>query len=113
MEALDHDFFLFRNADSGDENVVHRTLDGGYELIQPTAQTGNDLSGGPIRPSRHVPPRIPLPDAVTMLDVGTQPFVFFVDADAGEGAVLYRRYDGHYGLITLEGAGRAGGGDSS
>lgn len=105
MEALDHDFFLFRNANSGEENVVHRTLDGDYALIQPTAQTGNDFSGGPIRPSPQVPTKIALQDAITMLDVGTQPFLFFVDADAGEGAVLYRRYDGHYGLITLEGAG--------
>ena len=27
-------------------------------------------------------------------------WVFFRDADSGRGHVLYRRYDGHYGLIV-------------
>ncbi|MBO1414556.1 sigma 54 modulation/S30EA ribosomal C-terminal domain-containing protein, partial [Streptomyces sp. FH025] len=29
-----------------------------------------------------------------------QPFVFYTDTSTGRGNVLYRRYDGHYGLIT-------------
>ena len=58
MEALDHDFFLFRNAESGEENVVYRMSDGGYELIQPTARTGGtDFGRAPIRPGKQVPPR--------------------------------------------------------
>jgi ribosome-associated translation inhibitor RaiA len=105
MEALDHDFFLFRNAASGAANVVSRASEGGYDLIQPTAGSGDpDAGPGPIRPSKQVPPRIPLRDAITALNVGNQPFVFFVDADTDDGAVVYRRYDGHYGLITLESA---------
>lgn len=103
MEALDHDFFLFRNSKSGEENVVHRTADGDYELIQPSG-SGTDSGPGHLRPSKLVPPTISLQDAVTMLDVGNQPFLFFFDVDGGKGAVLYRRYDGHYGLITLESA---------
>ena len=38
--------------------------------------------------------------AVTHLDLGGDPFVFFVDAGTARARVLYRRYDGHYGLIT-------------
>ena len=34
------------------------------------------------------------------LELMDEPFVFFVDAKSGRGNVLYRRYDGHYGLIT-------------
>ena len=29
-----------------------------------------------------------------------QDSVFFVNAETGRGNVIYRRYDGHYGLIT-------------
>jgi len=28
------------------------------------------------------------------------PFLFFIDSLSSRGAVIYKRYDGHYGLIT-------------
>jgi putative sigma-54 modulation protein len=35
MELLDHAFFVFTNADTGDINVVYRRRDGNYGLIEP------------------------------------------------------------------------------
>jgi putative sigma-54 modulation protein len=35
LELLDHDFFVFVNAESGEVNVVYRRRDGGYGLIEP------------------------------------------------------------------------------
>lgn len=35
MDLLGHDFFVFRNDDSGDVNVVYRRRKGGYGLIEP------------------------------------------------------------------------------
>jgi ribosome hibernation promoting factor len=35
LELIGHDFFVFRNADSGDINVVYRRNAGGYGLIEP------------------------------------------------------------------------------
>jgi putative sigma-54 modulation protein len=35
MELLGHDFFVFRNADTGDVNVVYRRKKSGYGLIEP------------------------------------------------------------------------------
>ena len=35
MELLDHDFFVFTSADTGDVNVVYRRRDGNYGLIEP------------------------------------------------------------------------------
>ncbi|BAS28780.1 hypothetical protein LIP_2951 [Limnochorda pilosa] len=35
MEMLDHDFFVFANAETGDINVVYRRRDSGYGLIEP------------------------------------------------------------------------------
>jgi putative sigma-54 modulation protein len=35
LELIGHDFFVFRNADSGEINVVYRRNAGGYGLIEP------------------------------------------------------------------------------
>jgi hypothetical protein len=43
-----------------------------------------------------------LRSALERLELSGAAFVFFVDEATGRGAVVYRRYDGHYGLITLQ-----------
>ncbi|MEG1686789.1 MAG: ribosome-associated translation inhibitor RaiA [Angelakisella sp.] len=35
MNMLDHEFFMFRNGDSGEINVVYRRRDGNYGLLEP------------------------------------------------------------------------------
>jgi putative sigma-54 modulation protein len=35
LELIGHDFFVFRNGDSGEVNVVYRRLQGSYGLIEP------------------------------------------------------------------------------
>ena len=35
LELIGHDFFVFRNADSNEINVLYRRRDGGYGLIEP------------------------------------------------------------------------------
>ena len=35
MDLIGHDFFVFRNADSDEINVVYRRRDGNYGLIEP------------------------------------------------------------------------------
>ncbi|MBO1437603.1 ribosome-associated translation inhibitor RaiA [Meiothermus sp. CFH 77666] len=37
MEALGHDFFVFRNSETEQINVIYRRRDGNYGLIEPTA----------------------------------------------------------------------------
>ncbi len=36
MDLLDHDFFVFSNADTNEVNVVYKRNDGNYGLIEPT-----------------------------------------------------------------------------
>ena len=35
LELIDHDFFVFREADSGQVQVVYRRNHGGFGVIQP------------------------------------------------------------------------------
>ena len=37
LELVGHDFFVFKNADSGEVNVVYKRRDGDYGLIEPQA----------------------------------------------------------------------------
>jgi putative sigma-54 modulation protein len=39
LELIGHDFFVFRNVDSGEINVLYRRLDGDYGLIEPSPVT--------------------------------------------------------------------------
>lgn len=38
MELLNHDFFVFQNAETGTVNVVYRRRDGNYGLIEPEVE---------------------------------------------------------------------------
>jgi hypothetical protein len=64
---------------------------------------GEDLPGDtrpPIHPAPTVLNHLPLNEAEVLLDECDEPFVFFAEPDSGRSQVLYRRFDGHYGLIT-------------
>jgi hypothetical protein len=45
-------------------------------------------------------PKLDLDEAREQLDNNPEPWVFFTDPATERARVLYRRYDGHYGLIT-------------
>ena len=99
MQVLDHDFHLFTNAETGEENVVYRRPDATVALAQ--------ITPTPVEPSAFSVERAPAPvmlveDAVERLNVSGDRFVFFVDAQTRRGNLLYLRYDGHYGLIEPE-----------
>jgi len=98
LELLDHGFFLFRDVTNEVDCVVHRVADG-YE-IHCAGDAPDEPIAAPVAHNREPVPHLSLEDAEALLDETDAGFVFFVDADAGRGRVLYRRYDGHYGLIV-------------
>jgi ribosomal subunit interface protein len=101
LELLDHDFLLFRNAETAEDNVIHRLDEGGYALIEPTKHPEQlESCAAPITSSPQVPGHMPLSNATELLDLGAEPFVFFIDSRSGRGCVVYRRYDGHYGVVA-------------
>jgi len=101
MEQLDYDFHLFCDLASGADSVVERLEDGSYRL---TRLAPTDVDPGPVTAPVEVSevavPELQIAEAIERLDSGAESFVFFVEPTTGRGNVVYRRYDGHYGLIS-------------
>jgi hypothetical protein len=101
MDLLDHGFYLYLDADHGIDRVVYHNGDSGLRVVPRV--DGEALPGQtrpPIHPAPLVLNHLPLNEAEVLLDEGDEPFVFFAEPDASRVQVLYRRFDGHYGLIT-------------
>lgn len=100
MDQLDYDFHLFTDAETDRDAVVYRGGPTGYQMRRSAtgpepSETSLSLTLDP-KPAPH----LSLDEARDRLDLADERFVFFVDTKSNQGAVLYHRYDGHYGLIT-------------
>lgn len=51
LELIDHDFYMFLNAETGEINVAYERNHGGYGLIQPRKANGNSKNGKPASAS--------------------------------------------------------------
>ncbi|MER7578556.1 hypothetical protein [Kitasatospora sp. NPDC097691] len=97
--ALDRRFHLFADVTTGWDGLVHRCpLSGAVELCA--------AGSGAL-------PRLDLAEAGRRLWLGGRPFVGYTGPGDDRGRVLYRRYDGHYGLIEPVSGGRIGAGTLS
>jgi ribosome-associated translation inhibitor RaiA len=102
MEQADFDFYLFSEVTTEEDAVVERGADGAYVLrrLHPTA-----VALGPtavdVRVAEGAAPELSVDEAVEHLAAGGHRHLFFADRATGRGSVVYRRYDGHYGLLTL------------
>ena len=100
LYALDHQFFLFTDEVDGVDSIVFEAP-GGMRLRRLTGGAPPEeeialLSVGAIEAPA---PLMTSEDAVSQLDSSDEPFVFYRDITTDRGCVLYRRYDGHYGLV--------------
>ena len=102
MDALDYDFHLFTELGSGEDSVLYRAGPTGYRLAQLTPAPEKVESGSlPLTISERPAAVLSTAAAVDRLNLSGRPFLFFRPPDGHHrGRVLYRRYDGHYGLIT-------------
>ncbi|MFZ4515297.1 MAG: sigma 54 modulation/S30EA ribosomal C-terminal domain-containing protein [Acidimicrobiia bacterium] len=105
LEILDHDFFAFTNLATGEANVVARERNR-YRVVQqhPDPETiAGVVALVVLDPG--TAPVCSIADARLLLEIeapsanGHAHFVFFLDDVDGRPSVLYRRRDGHDGLI--------------
>ena len=101
MDQLDFDFYLFRDRVSGHDALLERRSDGSYRLtrLRSTAITHTPTTLT-LEHAEHGAPTLVLDEAIERIGADGERFVFFANSATGRGNVLYRRYDGHYGLIA-------------
>ncbi len=101
MALLDYDFFLFVELETGDDTLLERTDDGGLTIQQMDAgpDTGRALPAE-VEVSSRTTPELEVSQAIDVLGQSGEKRLFFKNGSTGRGNVIYRRYDGHYGLIT-------------
>jgi ribosome-associated translation inhibitor RaiA len=101
LESMSYDFFLFIEETSDDDALVAKQDDGRFSVHfrrGPVNSAVPETAGMIV--DQHQAPELDIATAEERLDAGHEPWVFFNDAETGRGHVLYRRYDGHYGLIV-------------
>ncbi len=98
LYALDHRFFLFTDVADDVDSVVYED-DGGVRLQRLTGDAPPEAELYDIDVVEAPAPEMTDEQAADRLDSSNERFVFYKDGATGRGAVLYRRYDGHYGLV--------------
>jgi hypothetical protein len=100
MNDMDYDFHLFTEAGTRQDSVLYRSGPTGYRLAQvrpqPDALAPHTLL---LTVSDSPAPQLSIQEAVEQLAAWGRPFLFFLNPERGRGALLYHRYDGHYGLV--------------
>jgi hypothetical protein len=101
LDQLDYDFYLFTEAGTRQDTVIYHAGPTGYRLAQVEPVPIRHLAAFsvPLTVSGKRPPLLTTVEAIGRLELTGQPFLFFLDADRGRGAVVYHRYDGHYGVL--------------
>ena len=104
LDALGYDFHLFVETTTGVAALIRRSHDG-VTVQWASGPNGGalDVASDAIAFDGHPAPRLDLVDARGLLHLGHSQYVFFVDAATERATVVYRRYDGHDGVITVAG----------
>lgn len=102
MEQLDFDFYLFTEAGSDQDSVLYRAEEG-YRMaqVEPRPEALGEVAV-PLAIDPGPAPRLTTAEAVDRLEVSGRAFEFYADAETGRGRLIYHRYDGGYGLITID-----------
>jgi ribosome-associated translation inhibitor RaiA len=102
MELLDYDFHLFTEEGTKQDSVLYHGGPAEYRLAQVNPQPADELAPFelPLTISPQPAPPLTVEEAIERIGLLGLPFLFFVDTARRRGALLYHRYDGHYGLIT-------------
>ena len=102
MDRLDFNFHLFVDAETGEDSLVRRAGPTGYRLTRLNAMRPPAESPDPFTITidvHKVPTAAPL-EIAKLLGETEMGYRFFRDATTARGNVVYRRYDGHFGLLA-------------
>lgn len=101
MSQLDYDFFLFVELTTGQDCLLEATPDG--DLVLHGLDVDESRVSSEVVEFEHgtiTPPALKPSEAIDFMESEGARFLFFENSETNRRNVLYRRYDGHYGLIT-------------
>lgn len=103
LDQLGHDFYLFVEGSTGLDAVVGHNRDGDLELraVLPDAIDPASVPDG-VTVVHAPPPVLDLADAREYLEASGARWLFHRPDPMARGQVLYRRFDGHDGLIAVD-----------
>ena len=99
MDALDYQAHLFTGLDTGQDAIVYRAGPTGYRLARQAPGPTLRSADVPLTIHPHPAPVLPVEQAMARLGTANDDHLFFTDSTTGRGQLLYRRVDGHYGLV--------------
>ena len=101
MDQLDYDFFLFVETTTGQDALLEHRPDGSLvlRLVDGDPAPPIDATAEIDRPD-FAAAELSVGEAIEILNGSHEPRHFFVNRATGRANVVYRRFDGHYGLIT-------------
>ncbi len=105
MELLGYDFHLFTEKGTGAAGVVYRGDPSGYRAAFVASEIAEQVHpvDSSVTISPHPAPCLTEAEAADRLGLLDLPFLFYIDAAQGRASVIYRRYDGDYGVLTPAG----------
>lgn len=104
LAAMDYDAYLFTDAETGEDAVVHRSGPTGLQLSRQRSMHPPVGTGTPVPTvNPRATPVLTAAAAAAHMAAGWLPFLFFTDPATGRGNLVYRRYDGGAGLVTPAG----------
>lgn len=99
LEVLDFRFFLFTDESDGTPSIVYeREGDVVLQRVDGGRPPG-EAARTPVEVNETPAPSTTVDGAIERLNLGGEPFIFFKYTGLDSPRVVYRRYDGHYGLI--------------
>lgn len=100
LDVMDYRFFLFTDEADAKPSVVYEDEDGvALRKIDGSTPPEDEVKVD-IRVNETPAPRMGVDPAIERLNISNEPFIFFQDDETDTASVLYRRYDGHYGLVS-------------
>ena len=99
MDAMDYDIHLFVDQHSGQTCAVRGTGPTGYRLAWLRLPTPRGPRP-PLAIDPHPAPVLSATSAAARLDKTGEAHLLFAEPATGRGYLVYRRYDGHYALVT-------------
>jgi len=100
MDAMDYEAHLFIDRECGQICVVHGTGPTGYQLSRLRAVAGSRRVRPPLVIDPRPAPTLDAASAAQRLESTGEAHLFFAEPATGRGCLIYRRYDGHYALVT-------------